>query len=69
MDKDSQWILNDFYETQTVLDLRFNFYSLTFTKFSDFYRGKEEISDIDRVLCHKGAVVRNTIEHDALGVI
>lgn len=51
------------------MHLRNQFYSLTLTKFLDFYRGKKEISDIDRVLCHKGAMVWYTIEHDALGVI
>ena len=41
---------------------------LTFTKFSNFYGGKEEISDIDGVFSHERAMVRNTIEHNALGV-
>lgn len=43
--------------------------SPTLAKFLDFYRGEKEISDIDRVLCHEGAMVRYTIEHNALGVI
>lgn len=43
--------------------------SPTLAKFLDFYRGKKEISDVDRVLCHEGAMVRYTIEHNALGVI
>lgn len=44
-------------------------YSLTFTEFSDFYGGEEKISNIDRVLCHEGAVVRNTIKHNPFGVL
>lgn len=42
---------------------------LTFTELSDLYGGEEEVSDADRVLSHKDAVVRDTVEHNALGVL
>lgn len=56
--QNSKWI---------VFDLRA--YWLTFAKFSDFYRGKEEISDIDWIFGHRSATVRNAVEHNTLCVL
>lgn len=41
----------------------------TSAELPDLYGGEEEVSDIDRVLCHEGAMVGHTVEHDTLGVL
>lgn len=52
--------------TKKILEL---FCVLTFTKFSDFYRWKKKVSDIDWVFGHEGSMMRNAIEQYTSSVL